>query len=177
MTFARVRALVVVGLLVVFAFVFVVVALVRDSQGGAPPVATCPEGWVRADVTLREEKDVKINVYNATDAVGLANEVANEFTSRKFQVKKAGNDPKRKGIEGVAVLRFGPKAVGSAHLLRAYFLAKATPEYDPKREDDVVDVVIGDSFQQLATTTEKNQSLVDLGKPQLPEQSCPIGSA
>ena len=35
MSFARVRALVVVGLLAVVALVFVVVALVRDTQGNA----------------------------------------------------------------------------------------------------------------------------------------------
>lgn len=172
MTFARVRALVVVGVLVVAALVFVVVALVRDSQGGAAPVASCPDGWARVDLKLREEKDIKINVFNATDTVGLANSVAEDFANRKFQVKKKGND--NKGLEDVAVLRFGPKAVGSAHVIQAYFLAKAKNEYDPKREDDVVDVVIGDAFQQLATPTEKNQSLVDLGSPQLPAQSCAL---
>ncbi|WP_173083641.1 LytR C-terminal domain-containing protein [Phytohabitans rumicis] len=168
------RALVVVGVLVAAALVFVVVALARDTQGGAVPVASCPEGWVRADLTLREEKDIKINVYNATDTPGLANSVADDFANRKFQVKKKGNDPKKKGVADVAVLRYGPKAVGSAHVIQAYFLAKAENEYDPNRTDDIVDVVIGDAFQQLATPTEKNQSLVDLGSPQLPKQSCAL---
>lgn len=172
MSFARVRALVVVGALVVFAVVFVAVALVRDSQGGEAPQATCPEGWARADLTLRQEKDIKINVYNATDTVGLADSVADDFANRKFQVKKKGNDPQKKGVPDVAVLRYGPKAVGSAQVLQAYFLSEAKPEYDPKRADDVVEVVIGDAFRQLATPTEKNQALVELGSPQLPPQSC-----
>ena len=30
----------------------------------------------------------------------------------------------------MAVLRFGPKAVGAAHLLRAYFLDEADTQYD-----------------------------------------------
>ena len=63
------------------------------------------------------------------------------------------------------MLRFGPKSVGSAHLLKAYFLNEAEPEYNPARTDDIVDVVIGDSFKQLATTTEVNQALVELGQP------------
>ena len=73
----------------------------------------------------------------------------------------------------MAVLRYGPKAVGSAHLLKAYFLDEAEPEYDPNREDDIVDVVIGNSYQQLATTTEVNQALGELGAPKLPAGTCP----
>ena len=87
-----------------------------------------------------------------------------DFKNRKFKVQKKGNDNRRPS-SGVAVIRYGPKAVGAAQLLKAYFLNEAEAEYDPKRTDDVVDVVIGDSFQQLATTTEVNQSLVELGQP------------
>lgn len=173
MSFARVRALVVVGLLSIFALVFVVVALIRDSQGGDKAVADCPAGYKRADVTLREPNEIKINVYNATESQGLAGTVAQDFENRKFQVVKKGNDPLKKGVDGVAVLRYGPKSVGSSHLLRAYFLDEAEPEFDPEREDDVVDVVIGTGFQQLATTTEVHQALVELGRPQPPPQTCP----
>jgi hypothetical protein len=173
MSFARVRALVVVGLLAVSALVFVVVALVRDSQSGVGATQGCPEGWPQADVTLREPKDVRINVYNATEEIGLATGVGDDFRNRKFQVKKVGDDPQQKAVDGVAVLRYGPKAVGSAHLLRAYFLNQAEYKYDAKREDDTVDVVLGSNFQQLATTTEVNQSLGDLGAPQAPPETCP----
>ena len=70
------------------------------------------------------------------------------------------------------MLRYGPKSVGSAHLLKAYFLNEAEAEYNPARTDDIVDVVIGDSFKQLATTTEVNQALVELASPELPPESC-----
>lgn len=172
MSFARVRALVVVGLLGVLALVFVVVALVRDTQSEAGIGGGCPEGWPLADVTLREPKDVKINVLNGTDQIGLASKIADDFRNRKFQVKKTGDEKKQ--IDDIAVLRYGPKGVGSAHLLRAYFLDNAEAEYDPKREDDTVDVVLGGAFQQLATTTEVNQSLGDLGSPVAPPGSCPM---
>ncbi|PZF95271.1 hypothetical protein C1I99_18350 [Micromonospora deserti] len=172
MSFARVRALVVVGLLAVLALVFVVVALVRDTQGGTGLAGGCPEGWPLADVTLREPKDVKINVLNGTDQPGLAANVADDFRNRKFQVKKEGNEKKQ--VDDVAVLRYGPKGVGSAHLLRAYFLDNAEYDYDANRKDDTVDVVLGNAFQQLATTTEVNQSLGDLGSPVAPPGSCPM---
>ncbi|MER7456937.1 LytR C-terminal domain-containing protein [Micromonospora sp. NPDC126480] len=166
------RALVIVGLLGVLALVFVVVALVRDTQSEAGIGGGCPEGWPRADVRLRQQEEVKINVLNGTDQPGLANKVADDFRNRKFQVKKTGNQKDQ--IDDIAVLRYGPKGVGSAHLLRAYFLDNAETEYDPKREDDTVDVVLGGAFQQLATTTEVNQSLGDLGSPVAPPGSCPM---
>ncbi|MDO3700470.1 LytR C-terminal domain-containing protein [Micromonospora sp. C28SCA-DRY-2] len=166
------RALVVVGLLGVLALVFVVVALVRDTQGNAGLAGGCPEGWPLVDVSLREPKDVKINVLNGTDQPGLAANIADDFRNRKFQVKKEGNEKKQ--VDEVAVLRYGPKGVGSAHLLRAYFLNAAKYEYDAGRQDDTVDVVLGNDFQQLATTTEVNQSLGDLGSPVAPPGSCPM---
>ncbi|MFG1676743.1 LytR C-terminal domain-containing protein [Micromonospora sp. NPDC049282] len=166
------RALVVVGLLAVIALVFVVVAVVRDSQSKAGTAAGCPDGWPLVDLRLREQKDVKINVYNATDEAGRAGSVADDFRNRKFQVKKVGNE--KKAVDGVAVLRFGPKGVGSAHLLRAYFLNDAEQAFQPDRKDDTVDVVLGNGFQQLATTTEVNQSLGDLGAPEAPAQTCPM---
>ncbi|WFE55002.1 LytR C-terminal domain-containing protein [Micromonospora sp. WMMD1155] len=165
------RALVVVGLLGVLALAFVVTAIVRDTQGKAGTAEGCPEGWPLADVTLHEPKDVKINVFNATDEPGRAGSVADDFRNRKFQVKKIGNESK--GFDDVALLRYGPKGVGSAHLLQAYFLNNAVPGYDEKRTDDTVDVVLGNGFQQLATTTEVNQSLGDIGAPRAPKGSCP----
>lgn len=175
MSFARVRALVVVGVLAVAAIVFVVVAVVRDSQAGQQVAENCPAGWVRADIRLPEPKEVKIKVLNGTNRDGLGIQVTEEFRNRKFVTEKP--DDNAKAVNGIAVLRYGPKAVGSAHLLRAYFLDEAETAYDAKRDSEVVDVAIGPQFQQLATTTEVNQSLAALGQPQLPEESCPAEQA
>lgn len=172
MTFARVRSLVIVGMLATLALIMIIVALVRDTQSGtANPAAKCKPGYVLANIALRDAKDVKIRVLNGTNRPGRAAAIADEFRNRKFQVVQTGNA--KGGVNDVAVLRYGPKAVGSAHLLRAYFLDEATPQYDAKRQDDVVDVVIGTGFKQLATTTEVNQSLVELGgRPELPPGTC-----
>ena len=170
MSFARVRALVVVGVLAVAAVVFVVVALVRDTQGDAV-AGGCPEGSVMANVTLPDDPEqVTVRVFNGTDSAGLAENVTNEFKNRRFKTGKPAENKKK--VDGVAVMRYGPEAVGSAWLLRAYFLNQADAQYDAKRKGVVVDVVIGSSFQQLATTTEVNQSLVELGEPELPVGAC-----
>jgi len=170
MSFARVRALVVIGVLAVAAVVFVIVALVRDSQHDA--IANgCPAGSVLADIALPDNPaEVTIKVFNGTTKVGLAEAVTSEFQNRKFKTQKATEN--RKKFKGVAQLRYGPAAVGKAHLLKAYFLAQADPLYDPKRKGVVVDVVIGSQYQSLATSTEVNQSLVELGEPELPPGAC-----
>ena len=171
MSFARVRALVVVGVLAVAAVVFVVVALVRDTQGDAVAGGGCPDGSVMANVTLPEDPEqVTVKVYNGTKTPGLADNVTNEFKNRRFKTEKPAENQKK--VEGVAVMRYGPEAVGSAWLLRAYFLNQADVQYDAKRKGAVVDVVVGSSFQQLATTTEVNQSLVELGEPEVPLGAC-----
>jgi hypothetical protein len=170
MSFARVRALVVIGVLAVAAVVFVIVALVRDSQDGAV-AGGCPKGSVMANVTLPDSpSEVTIKVYNGTDTAGLGESVTESFANRNFKTQKPAENKKK--FKGVAQLRYGPQAVGAAHLLKAYFLARAEPQYDPKRKNAVVDVVIGSEFQQLATTTEVNQSLVELGEPEIPPGAC-----
>ena len=58
-------------------------------------------------------------------------------------------------------------------MLRAYFLDQSKLEYNAKRKGTLIDIVIGSGFRQLATTTEVNQSLVEVGEPTLPPGACP----
>jgi hypothetical protein len=174
MSFARVRALVVLAVLVVAAGVFVIVAMVRDSQGTAAVANGCPAGFVPANLKLPEAKEIKIRVYNSTDRPGLAADVAADFKNRHVQVLKQDNSSK--AVPGVAVLRYGPKAVGAAHVMRSFFLDQAKTEFNIKRQDDMVDVVIGGEFRQLATPTEFNQSVSALQNPAPPKGTCDSGA-
>ena len=178
MSFARVRALVVIGVLALAAVVFVVVALVRDTQGDAQADSGCPAGAPLADVTLPgDPKDVKIKVLNGTSTAGLADKVSTDFKNRGFTMQKPGESKSK--FDRIAIIRYGPKAVGDAQLIKAYFLGRAKPEYNAKRTDDVVEIVVGASYAQLATSTEVNQSLVELGEPEVPPGACaaPAGKA
>ena len=171
MSFARVRALVVVGVLALAAVIFVITALVRDSQGGAVNGEDCPAGAPLADITLPEDPaEVTVKVFNGTTTAGLADSVTNEFKNRRFTVQKPGESKTK--YNGVAEIRYGPDAVGRAQLLRAYFLAQSKMSYNAKRKGAVIDIVIGSKFRQLATTTEVNQSLVEVGEPTLPPGAC-----
>jgi hypothetical protein len=176
MTFARIRALAILGALVVAALVFVVVAIGKDRQTHQTVSSSC-RGGVVADLHLPDQpQDIKINVYNATDHKNLAQAVANDFKGRKFQVQKTGNDPKGKRVDKAAVLRFGPKVVGAAWVVRAYFLNEVDLEFDIKRTDDVVDVVLGQGYRQLASFTEVRQSLAQAGPAALPKGTCDANS-
>ena len=170
MSFARVRALVVVGVLTVAAVVFVVVAFFRDTQrdltnGG------CPAGAPLADIRLpNDPAKVTVKVFNGTSRSGVAEQVSNEFANRRFVVQDPGKTKTK--VKGVAEIQYGPDTVGNAQLLRAYFLDNSTMVYNAKRKGDVVDIIIGDKFQALATTTEVNQSLGSVGEPTLPPGAC-----
>ncbi len=178
MSFARVRALVVIGVLAVAAVVFVVIALVRDSQGDAVADGGCPAGAPLADVSLPgDPRDVKIRVLNGTSTAGLADKVGTDFKNRGFSMEEP--DESTSKFDRIAIIRYGPKAVGDAQLIKAFFLGKAKPEYNAKRKDDIVEIVVGADYAQLATSTEVNQSLVELGEPEVPPGACaaPAGKA
>ncbi len=176
MTFARVRALIFVAVLFMTAGVVVLMAVNRDTQTRPRANTDCPPGLVPANIAPPERASVKLNVYNGTKIVGLAEKVAVEFKNRGFDVKKTGTVSGNKVVDEVAIIRYGPRAVGAAWLLRAHFLlVEEDPmEFDLKREDDVVDVIVGTRYQQLATTTEVNQSIAALGPPLLPPGTCEV---
>ncbi|WP_412539735.1 LytR C-terminal domain-containing protein [Longispora sp. K20-0274] len=175
MSLSRVRALAVLGGLLLVAVIVVTWALVHDrqAQSGLHNTA-CPKGFVVVDTNLPAPADIKVNVFNGTDQVGLAQGVSDSLKQAKFQVLSMNNDPKRKTIKGVVELRYGPKTVGAAQVLRAQFLIdQDTPdEFDPARTDDVVDVVLGQSYRQLASPTEYKQKIGALGNPKLPDNTC-----
>jgi len=170
MSFTRTRAFFVVGLLAVAAIVVVVVALVRDTQGDAAGKA-CPAGAPTANVTLPETSaQVKLRIFNGTRTAGVADRVSAEFANRGFRTQPPAESKSKFGK--IAIIRYGPSTVGAAQWIRAYFLGEAEPQYNAARTTDVIDVVIGDQYQQLATNTEVNQSLAQLSEPKLPPGAC-----
>ena len=170
MSFARVRAFIVFGVLAVAAVVLLIVALVHDSQADAVADG-CPAGAPRADVALPTgPEQITVKVLNGTKKPGLAEAVTSDFKNRQFKVQKPGEN--KKAVKNVAVLRYGPDAVGKVQLIRAYFLNQADLEYIAKRKGAVVDVVIGNRYQQLATSTEVKQSLGIIGEPTPPPGAC-----
>jgi hypothetical protein len=172
MSFARLRALIVLGVLFVSAAIVITLALVRDRQSDAQAAVNCKAGDVPANLNLPDNmSEIKLNVLNATASPGLAARVADEFRSSQFNVVKEDTAPPPP-LNVIAEVRYGPKMVGSAWIVRAYFLNNAVMKFDIKREDDTIDVVIGTKFLELASFTDQRQALGQAGKPTLPEGTC-----
>jgi hypothetical protein len=176
MGIARLRSLIIVGVLFLAAVVVITVALLRDKQDDAQAVADCGDGDVPANLKMPDDmKAIKLNVFNASGSPGRASQVADGFRSNSFTVVKEDTAPPPV-LNGVAELRYGPKVVGAAWVVRAFFLNNATMKFDINRQDDTVDVVIGTKFLELASFTDQRQSLGQAGKPVLPPGTCDANS-
>jgi hypothetical protein len=173
MTFTRVRALIFVAVLFVTAGVVVLTAINRDTQN-LPPADKCAPGDIRANISVPDDRNqVTINVFNGTARVGLADQIGGEFSNRGFTVAKMETAPDGKTYDGVAMITFGPDALGAAWLVSAYFLVdEADMNFDRERTGAEVDVTLGTKFQQLATSTEVNQSIAAKGSPELYPGTC-----
>jgi hypothetical protein len=162
-----------VAVLFVTAGVVVLTAINRDTQT-QPQAAACEPGQVRVNVDVLDEQQVLVNVYNGSKHVGLADQIAGELANRGFLIGKIEAVPPDKQFAGVGSITYGPGAVGAAWLVEAYFLAGELDEhYVPDHDGPAVDLVLGNAFQELATTTEVNQRIAALGKPKPPPGTCP----
>ena len=176
MTFSKVRALIFVAVLFVTAGIVVIMAIGRDTQTQASHRQSCKPGEVPAHNDMPERNQVKLNVLNGTSRVGLAEDIGAQFKSRGFVIGKMATAPAKqdgKPYDNIATIIYGPDAVGAAALVSAYFLAnQATMQFNIKRTGAEVDVILGNQFQQLATTTEVNQSIAIIGRPPLEPGTC-----
>src|SRR5437867_1272873 len=138
MALSKVRALAVIGVLFIVSLVAATVAIVKDKQAyGAVPGA-CGKGDVPVNLRLPESShEVKVSVLNGSGQTGAAGKTATDLKNRHFEVVHTDNAETRTGR---VLVRYGPKAVGAAWWLQAYFLYEAADGFDPARTDDVVDV-------------------------------------
>jgi LytR cell envelope-related transcriptional attenuator len=171
MSLSRVRALVLVSALVICAIVLVVVAIVRDKQSNASyGGGSCPPDSVPIKTRpLPEENKIKINVFNGTNKPNLAGAAADDFRSRKFSVGKVKDTGK---YTGIALIRYGPSEVAAASVVNAYFLGDAELQFDIKRDDHVLDVILGAQYRALGTPTDVHQAIAQLGNPSPPPGTC-----
>jgi hypothetical protein len=171
MSLARVRALVVLGLLVVLAAVAAGWAIAKDSGSAPPQGAPCVKSTVpfATEVPTRPA-DVRVNVYNATSRIGLANTVADELKLRRFRVDRVGNDPLQLTVQSPVQVRYGPRGAGAAQMLRAWF-----PGADTKlvaRADAEVDLVLGMQYEGFTTAADYVIERDRLGSPTRPPELC-----
>lgn len=169
MSLARVRALIVMAVLVVVAVATVAWAIFRD-QASSTKAAGCATATASAATAVPQPKQVKVRVYNATDTDGLATKVANQLKKLGFQVVGTGNDSTN--ISSSGQVRYGPAGAGAAQLLRAY--VKGSEAVQDERKDAVIDLVIGSEYAKVGLTPS-NQVQAELDKLGTPTVSKPSG--
>ena len=150
------RQLIVLGVVVLglfFAFWYAWSYYQADSSARAsrPPAATCAP----YDPKVVTPETTRVNVYNASDRVGLAGSVARSLRERGFVIAKVANDPSSRKAPKIAEIRYGAKGTAQAKLLRST-LPKGTTLVKDQRKVATVDLALGAKYTTLApvpTTT------------------------
>lgn len=117
------------------------------------------------------ESELPVRVLNATGVAGVGPQIAAELAEREFPVVGV-EDAYPGDYPEVAVLVYGPRAVGNAWVAQAHFAPPVRLEFDPERDDDTVDIILGRAFTHLLTRTEVNQAVARNGQPTAPPGTC-----
>jgi hypothetical protein len=170
MKLTRVRAFTVIGIMFLIAVVLATMAILNDRQAyGATPGA-CRPGQTPVDLTLpTDAAQVRVSVFNASGRDGVGRTAAHGLSDRRFQVLGTASAAP---FEGTAMVRYGPRTVGFAWWLRAYYLDDVTASFDPKRTDDSIDLVIGRQGATLGSDYDARHALAEMGAPLLPPNTC-----
>ena len=146
-----VLGVVVLGLFFAFWYAWSYYQADNSARASRPPAATCAP----YDPDVVTPETTRVNVYNASDRVGLAGSVARSLRDRGFVIAKVANDPSSRKAPKVAEIRYGAKGEAQAKLLRST-LPKGTTLVKDKRKVATVDLALGAKYTTLApvpTTT------------------------
>jgi hypothetical protein len=146
-----VLGVVVLGLFFAFWYAWSYYQADNSARASRPPAATCAP----YDPDVVTPETTRVNVYNASDRVGLAGSVARSLRERGFVIAKVANDPSSRKAPKVAEIRYGVRGEAQAKLLRST-LPKGTTLVKDKRKVATVDLALGAKYTTLApvpTTT------------------------
>jgi hypothetical protein len=179
MNAARIRALSIVGLLVIAAAALAFYTMGNDTQKKANYNKLCAANLVPITTKLPDEKEITLKIYNGTKTPGLAESLSERFRHFGFKVQPVDRKKdNRATTDAVAVITYGPKTVAAAQVVRAYFLmtdpsTDSNMQFSLKNTSPVVAVTIGGGYRQLGAPTEVHQAIAALGTPAAPPGTCP----
>ncbi|GAA3678573.1 LytR cell envelope-related transcriptional attenuator [Yimella lutea] len=136
-----------VGLAVVLGSAYAAAYTTGMIPGSRPPQkpASCsPTKVVHANAGF------VLNVYNASSGQGKAKETAKALKAHHFTVGVVSNDPYQMKLKTVGQIRFGPKGAAKAKQFVQPLVPGAQSMTDG-RDDDSIDVVLGDAFPTINT--------------------------
>lgn len=127
------------------------------SSGSASPTRT-PQATLSV---LPRPRTVSVLVLNSTARSGIAKSAKKALLRRHFKVVDATNDAKTYGghgtIPGVAEIRYGPKAVAAAAVVRLYFPGATLRESGSSSQ--VVTVSLGRKYKTVATDSAVEKAM------------------
>ncbi|MFE6282970.1 LytR C-terminal domain-containing protein [Streptomyces sp. NPDC057877] len=156
-----------------------------DKASAAGTKAGCPAGaspspgatkgaadGTKGAAALPKPRQITVNVLNATTRTGLAQKTADELKKRGFKIGEVGNATKEydKRVKGAGVLLGPAAALDTALPVLGTQLPTADRRTAAARKGAALDLIIGDGFKKLATTTEADRALSKLTAPR-PEPS------
>lgn len=183
MNFARIRAIAIVGVLVIAAIVIAEVARASDKQSHASYANNCPAGSISVTTApLPEYQDIKVSVYNGSNVAGQAQSVADELAHRGFKVQKLAKNADKPITRHIADIYYGPKTVAAAWVVRAEFVltqqdSDSDMHFNIKSTSDTVQIILGTNFLALGSQTQVNQAIAALKTPPAPPGTCAISAA
>jgi hypothetical protein len=164
MSLARVRALVIIGVLAIVALSTVVWAIAKDDQTKPRNTADSCLNDLKVQTDIPVPSTVRLKVYNATDRTGLANAAKKQLLAAGFRNITTHNASD--AVEATAEVRYGPAGVGAAYLVRAH--VKNSTAAPDDRKDASVDLILGNDYTTVNITpaNEVKTELERLGTPE-----------
>lgn len=178
MNAARIRAIVIVGVLLIAAAVLAKFTISDDKQSKTSYANSCPAGTVPVVTSpLPDYSQINLKIYNGSKVPGLAQNLANQLSHRGFKVQKVGAHDDKPVTNDVVDLYYGPNTIAAAWVVRAEFLLSDPTNnrgmhFNIKNKSTVVQVVVGKGFRQLGAKTEVNQAIAALKTPTAPPGTC-----
>ncbi len=158
--------------LVITGVVLAVMVSRGDLQLPVPASQTSPKpSCPTATFNYPANKDVHVEVYNATRREGMAGSVAAELKKRGFNVDLVAN--KSTDYAGTAVIVSGPAGQSAAFNLQRNFAG--TDYVQDARTDATVDVYLTSDFKDLVPAAQVDQTPGVLSCPRFSPSPVPTG--
>lgn len=154
------------GLLVVGVGAYGLVSLVTAPGQNAAAAAGCKQGSAQAltageqhakNATGANVTQFTLNVYNSTDRKGLAAHTAAELKARGFAIGQVTNDPLKSKLNVAAQVRGA--GASNTELREVAAEVQGAQIQTDSRNDPSIDIVLGPTFDTLASVSQVNAAL------------------
>lgn len=120
----------------------------EEDEDGIAEVLPDPTCAAVVPTEAPAPEEIGLNVYNATDTNGLAQQVAGAMRERGFAILDVANDPTTRTVVHVAEIRASTSETPGVALVMAHFPGSVF--FGDERSDESIDLVLGPEFVGVA---------------------------